>query len=60
MGSRQYINNLRNTRSRRWKANGNADTSKERICEICGKEMERDPESGEFYCAECYYSEYNA
>ena len=27
------------------------------ICEICGQEMERDPESGEFLCPNCYYSD---
>jgi predicted RNA-binding Zn-ribbon protein involved in translation (DUF1610 family) len=29
----------------------------EEICEICGQEMERDPESGEFLCPYCYYSD---
>jgi protein-arginine kinase activator protein McsA len=27
-------------------------------CEVCGQEMERDPESGEYYCPDCYDSEY--
>jgi protein-arginine kinase activator protein McsA len=27
------------------------------ICEICGRKLERDPESGELYCPDCYYSE---
>ena len=26
-------------------------------CEICGQKMERDPESGEFLCPYCYYSD---
>jgi len=26
-------------------------------CEICGQKMERDPESGEFICLYCYYSD---
>jgi NAD-dependent DNA ligase len=26
-------------------------------CEVCGQEMERDPESGEYYCPDCYYSD---
>jgi predicted amidophosphoribosyltransferase len=31
-------------------------TSKEKntgICDICGQEMERDPESGEYFCPDC-------
>ncbi len=27
------------------------------ICDICGGKMESDPESGELYCPDCYYSE---
>jgi hypothetical protein len=27
------------------------------VCEICGREMERDPESGEKFCPDCYYSD---
>ncbi len=27
------------------------------VCEICGREMERDPESGECFCPDCFYSE---
>jgi ribosomal protein L37AE/L43A len=27
------------------------------ICEICGQKMERDPESGIFYCPDCDYSD---
>jgi hypothetical protein len=27
------------------------------VCEICGQKMERDPESGEYFCPDCYYSE---
>jgi uncharacterized Zn finger protein (UPF0148 family) len=27
------------------------------VCDICGGKMERDPESGELYCPDCYYSE---
>ncbi len=23
------------------------------ICEICGRRMERDPESGEYFCPDC-------
>ncbi len=26
-------------------------------CDICGQKMEREPESGEYYCPDCYYSE---
>ncbi|HOP40581.1 MAG TPA: hypothetical protein PLI53_06020 [Geobacteraceae bacterium] len=26
-------------------------------CEICGAKLERDPESGEYYCPVCFYSE---
>ena len=25
-----------------------------KICEVCGQRMERDPESGEYYCPDCY------
>ncbi len=27
------------------------------VCEICGREMARDPESGEYFCPDCYYAE---
>lgn len=27
------------------------------VCEICGQEMERDPESGEYFCPACYESD---
>ena len=27
------------------------------ICEICGRKMERDPESGAYYCPDCDYSD---
>lgn len=26
-------------------------------CEICGAKLERDPESGEYYCPVCYFTE---
>jgi hypothetical protein len=29
-----------------------------KICDVCGQEMECDPESGEFYCPDCYFSDY--
>ncbi len=28
------------------------------VCEICGQKMERDPESGEYYCPDCYDSDH--
>jgi len=28
-----------------------------KICEICGQKMERDPESGIYYCPDCDYSD---
>jgi hypothetical protein len=27
------------------------------VCEICGQKMEHDPESGERFCPDCYYSD---
>ncbi len=27
------------------------------VCEICGQIMQRDPESGENYCPDCYEAE---
>ncbi len=27
------------------------------VCEICGQKMEHDPDSGESFCPDCYYSE---
>jgi len=37
------------------------DTTRQResakICEICGQKMERDPESGIYYCPDCDYSD---
>ncbi len=27
------------------------------ICEICGQEMERDPEGGEYFCPDCDYAD---
>lgn len=27
------------------------------ICEICGQELERDPESGEYICPACDYDD---
>jgi Zn finger protein HypA/HybF involved in hydrogenase expression len=28
------------------------------ICDICGQEMERDPESGEYFCPDCDSADY--
>ncbi len=27
------------------------------VCEICGQKLEFDPESGEMFCPDCYYSD---
>ena len=27
------------------------------VCEICGQEMERDPEGGEYFCPDCDYAD---
>ncbi len=27
------------------------------VCEICGQRMQTDPESGEYFCPDCYNSE---
>jgi tRNA(Ile2) C34 agmatinyltransferase TiaS len=59
MASRHYFRNLRNVRLRTGPER-NIREKYDRICEICGREMERDPESGEYRCPDCYDSHYNA
>jgi transposase len=41
--------NRRSFRDEREKTEKNSKT-----CEICGQRMEREPESGEYYCPDCY------
>ncbi len=32
-------------------------TAPPEVCEICGQEMERDPEGGEYFCPDCDYED---
>ncbi len=53
MGTHRNVN----TAGRKVESGGAEAKRPANVCEICGREMERDPESGEYYCADCYYSE---